>query len=206
VDSQGRRFSFYDGRHPADLLIPWEFCAPYVARADHVYVSRSHFNRDLFDRVREREISTVTDLHAWDGKDTSAHPWAYGADIVFMSAATVGGEVQDVLRNIISNGRAELAVATDGANGCFVLERGSTTVRHFAAVQPDRPVVDSNGAGDAFLTAFLHTRFDGGTIEACVLAGSISGAFACSHHGTHEVQITAQQLEERAHRLQAPTL
>ncbi|MEW1865474.1 carbohydrate kinase family protein [Streptomyces sp. NPDC088194] len=195
VDAEGRRFSFFDGRHPADLLMPLSFCGPYLDRARHVYLARSHVNRELFDAARRRGVPVSTDLHTWDGADPSAHPWAYGADYVFMSAATVKEGVADVLRDIVARGRARLAVATDGADGSYVLDRARPDlVRHVPAVRPERPVVDSNGAGDAYVTAFLHTLFDGGDLDQCALAGSVSGAFACGQHGTHEAQIGADEL------------
>ena len=55
--------------------------------------------------------------------------------------------------------------------------------------------MDSNGAGDAFSTAFMSRWFAGRPVEECVLAGAVSGAFACGAEGTHEEQITAPQLE-----------
>ena len=194
VDRHGRRFSFYDGRHPEDLRLPRDFYLPYVSRARHVHVSRSPLAQDVFaDAVRlGRPVST--DLHAWDGEDPSAHPWAYGADVVFLSAATVGERIAEVMRQIVAHGRASLVVATDGAAGCRVLERGEHEPRRFPAVVPERPVVDTNGAGDAFLTAFLHARFGGAGLEECVLAGSVSGAYACGSHGTHEEVISAAAL------------
>ncbi|MDQ0796171.1 carbohydrate kinase family protein [Streptomyces sp. B1I3] len=202
VDAEGRRFSFYDGRHPEDLLMPAAFYGPHLDRARHVHVSRSAFTRDVFAEAHRRGVTVSTDLHAWDGADPSAHPWAYGADFVFLSAATVKDRVGDVLRQILARGRARIVVATDGANGCFVLEReNSGEVRHFPAVRPELPVIDSNGAGDGFLTAFLHTLLDGGGIEQCVRAGSVSGAFACGHHGTHEVQIGREELAKACARV-----
>ncbi|WUH94933.1 carbohydrate kinase family protein [Streptomyces sp. NBC_00433] len=194
VDREGRRFSFYDGRHPHDLALPRDFYLPYLEAARHVHVSRSPHAETVFaDAVRlGRTVST--DLHAWDGEDSSAHPWAYGADLVFLSAATVGERIPAVMRQILEHGRAALVVATDGAAGCHVMERGDNGPRHFPAVAPERPVVDSNGAGDAFLTAFLHSRFSGATLEACVLAGSVSGAYACGSPGTHEELISAAAL------------
>ncbi|WP_322973576.1 carbohydrate kinase family protein [Actinacidiphila yanglinensis] len=195
VDREGRRFSFFDGRHPADLLMPVSFCGPHLDRARHVYLSRSHVNRELFAEARRRDVPVSTDLHAWNGTDPSAHPWAYGADYLFMSAAAVPGRAPDVLRGIIARGRARLAVATDGAAGSYVVERARPElVRHFPVVRPELPVVDSNGAGDAYVTAFLHTLFDGGDLDQCALAGAVSGAFACGHHGTHEAQIGAAEL------------
>ena len=60
--------------------------------------------------------------------------------------------------------------------------------------------MDSNGAGDAFLTAFLHARFAGEPLERCVLAGSVSGAYACGSPGTHEELIGAAALADAVSR------
>ncbi len=194
VDREGRRFSFFDGRHPADLRLPRDFVLPHLERARHVHVSRSHVGRDVFAEAAALGRTVSTDLHAWDGEDSSAHPWAHGADLVFLSAAAVGERVAEVMRGILAHGRASLVVATDGAAGCHVWERGAELPRHYPVVVPERPVVDSNGAGDAFVTAFLHTRFAGGDLDACVLAGSVSGAYACGCPGTHEEVIGAREL------------
>ncbi|NUS15967.1 MAG: carbohydrate kinase family protein [Streptomyces sp.] len=194
VDREGRRFSFYDGRHPEDLRLPREFYLPFVERARHVHVSRSPHAEPVFADAARLGRTTSTDLHAWDGEDTSAHPWAFGADLVFLSAAAVGERIPEIMRRILAQGRASLVVATDGAAGCHVMERGDTAPRHFPAAVPERPVVDSNGAGDAFLTAFLHRRFSGAPVEECVLAGAVSGAFACGSPGTHEELIDAPEL------------
>lgn len=194
VDRHGRRFSFYDGRHPQDLRLPREFYLPYLERAAHVHVSRSPLAQDVFADAAKLGCSVSTDLHAWDGEDPSSLPWAHGADLVFLSAARAGARTPEVMRRIMAHGRAELVVATDGAAGCLVLERGAARPERFPAVEPERPVVDSNGAGDAFLTGFLHTRWSGGDLAACVLAGSVSGAYACGSHGTHEEMISAGAL------------
>jgi sugar/nucleoside kinase (ribokinase family) len=194
VDREGRRFSFFDGRHPEGLRLPRAFYLPYLTRACHVHVSRSPYAQGVFEDAARSGRTVSTDLHAWDGEDASAHPWAYGADLVFLSAAAVGERIPAVMRQIVERGRASLVVATDGAAGCHVLERGQRSPRRFPAVVPERPVVDSNGAGDAFLTGFLHARFAGADLAACVLAGSVSGAYACGSHGTHEETISAQAL------------
>ncbi|WP_225846639.1 carbohydrate kinase family protein [Streptomyces sp. HPF1205] len=194
VDRDGRRFSFYDGRHPEGLRLPRDFYLPFLTRARHVHVSRSPHAQDVFEDAARLGRTVSTDLHAWDGEDSSAHPWAFGADLVFLSAAAVGERVGEVMRKIAAAGRASLVVATDGAAGCHVLRRGEERPRHFPAVVPERPVVDSNGAGDAFLTAFLHAWFGGADLETCVLAGSVSGAYACGGPGTHEELISAAAL------------
>ncbi|MFJ8077267.1 carbohydrate kinase family protein [Streptomyces sp. NPDC096176] len=185
VDTQGRRFSFYDGRHPADLRLPRAFYLPYLERARHVHLSIVGHNRDVYDDIHRLGITSSTDLHDWDGRNPHHRDYALASDYVFLSAAAIHDRLDEVLHTILDEGRARLVVATDGAAGCHVLVRGETKARHFPAVRPERPVLDSNGAGDAFVTAFLHALSEGRAVEECVLAGSVSGAFACASAGTH---------------------
>jgi sugar/nucleoside kinase (ribokinase family) len=192
VDGDGRRLSLYDGRHPADLRLPREFWLPLVERSRHVHMSITNVNRDLFDDLERLGRSVSTDLHDWDGVNPHHQAYADRADLVFLSAAKVAS-VYDVLHGIAGRGRASVVVATDGANGCYVLERG-TPVCHFPAVEPPAPVVDSNGAGDAFVSAFLYRWLAGRSVPDCVAAGLVAGAYACTAAGTHTALITAELL------------
>ncbi|CAM5697107.1 Ribokinase [Streptomyces glaucescens] len=145
------------------------------------------------DARRLRERCSVTDdgtlvyrlPHAERVQLVIPAPRDPAARALLMSAASVHDRLDEVLHGIVDEGRARFVVATDGADGCHLLVRGEAKVRHFPAVRPERPVVDSNGAGDAFVTAFLHAHLEGRPVEECVLAGSVSGAFACGAAGTH---------------------
>jgi sugar/nucleoside kinase (ribokinase family) len=186
VDAHGRRFSFYDGRHPADLRLPREVWLPLVERAGHVHMSITGVNRDMYPDIHRLGVSSSTDLHDWDGRNPHHRDYALNSDLVFLSAGALGDRLEEVLHGIVGErGRARLAVAMDGANGCHVLTQGGEQVRRFPAARPDRPVVDTNGAGDAFVSGFLHSYLAGLGVEDCVLAGSVSGAFACGSAGTH---------------------
>jgi acarbose 7IV-phosphotransferase len=68
---------------------------------------------------------------------------------------------------------------------------------------PEWPVVDSNGAGDAFSTAFTRSWLAGAEPEECVPAGSVSGAYACGSPGTHEEMIDAATLDAACARLRS---
>ncbi|WP_431889045.1 carbohydrate kinase family protein [Nocardiopsis alba] len=187
VDARGRRFSFYDGRHPADLRLPRDVWLPMVERAGHVHMSITGVNRDMYPDLHRSGVPSSTDLHDWDGDNPHHRHYALNSDLVFLSAGALEDRLEEVLHGIVHDerGRARLAVAMDGANGCHLLARGEDDVRHFPAARPGRPVVDTNGAGDAFVSGFLHAHLNGLGVEECVLAGSVSGAFACGSAGTH---------------------
>lgn len=193
VDAQGRRFSFFDGRHPEGAKLPREFYLPLLERSRHLHVAARAF--EAFEDARALGVTTSTDIHAWDGESDRLHQYAYAAHYVFMSSAAALDRVDEIMRGIIANGHAELVVATEGADGSRVLTKQDPEhVRRFPIAVPEREVVDSNGAGDAFSTAFMSRWFAGRPLEECMRAGAVSGAFACGAHGTHEEQITADGL------------
>ena len=194
VGPDGRRLSLYDGRHPDTLRMPRAFYLPRMREAEHVHLSIVPWTRELFDDAQALGLPVSTDLHDWDGRNPYYHDFAWRSDLVFLSSAVLGEGVFEVMRAILREGRAQVVVATAGAQGSYALERGSIEVRHTAAARLDLPVVDSNGAGDAFSSAFLHAWCAGQPIDACMRAGAVSGAFACAFHGTAERSLTQVEL------------
>ncbi|MBB6039076.1 carbohydrate kinase family protein [Phytomonospora endophytica] len=190
VDATGRRQSFFDPRHPGRDL-PRDFYLPYVERARHVHVTISDYAAGVFDDVGPG-VSTSTDLHDWDGVNPYHRRFALRADLVFLSAVALGERRGEVMRAIRDEGRASVVVATSGARGVDVLDDDGP--RHFPAVDPPGPVVDSNGAGDSFVAAFLWARARGGETDDCVRAGLVGGAFACTSEGTASAFIDATTL------------
>lgn len=204
VDAAGRRFSFFDGRHPEGTELPPEFYLPALAKARHVHVAARALG--AFEHARRLGVTTSTDIHSWDGSAEYGLRYAAEADLVFLSAAGAGtapGGIERIMDSILARGRASLVVATDGEHGSLVLDRTSGQVRRYPIAAPERPVVDSNGAGDAYSTAFLSRFFARRPLAECALAGAVSGAFSCGAHGTCEEQITEAELAGAMRRAEA---
>lgn len=183
VDRAGRRFSFYDGRHPEGLRLPRDFWLPHLERSGHVHLCITGVNRDLYPDVHRLGVSSSTDLHDWDGRNPHHRHYAVNSDLVFLSVAGISGRHGEVMRSILAEGRARLVVATAGADGSYLLTRDHDEIRHFPAIAPDRPVVDSNGAGDAFVSGFLDSWLAGQPAERSMVAGALCGAHACTSEG-----------------------
>ncbi|MFC8274538.1 carbohydrate kinase family protein [Streptomyces sp. NPDC057271] len=185
VDATGRRMSFYDGRDPADLRMPREFYLPRLRRARHAHVSIMNFARFLYDDIEALGVPVSTDLHDWDGRNDHHRDFALRSDLVFLSAAGAGEGTPTLMREILREGRARTVVATAGADGSYVLTRdGDPTPRHIPAVAPDAPVVDTNGAGDAYVSGFLYGRLTGRDVLDCARLGAAAGAHACTAPGS----------------------
>ncbi|WP_351236629.1 carbohydrate kinase family protein [Streptomyces sp. NPDC002133] len=185
VDSAGRRMSFYDARDAVDLRMPRDFYLPHLRRARHVHLSIMNFARFLYDDIAELGVPVSTDLHDWDGVDDYHKEFALRSDVVFLSAAGAGERIASVMREILREGRADTVVATAGAGGSYVMTReGGRTPRPVPAVAPPAPVVDSNGAGDAYVCGFLYGRLAGRPAADCARLGAVAGAHACTGRGS----------------------
>lgn len=196
VDPQGRRLSLYDRRHPDDLRMPRDFYLPFLQSARHAHFSIMNWVRDLYDDALALGVTVSTDLHNWDGINAYHRDFALRSDLVFVSTSALGGRHEEVMREILAEGRALAVIAMAGSEGSYLLKRGDAAVRHFGCADLQRPIVDTNGAGDSFVSAFLSSYFGGESLEDCMRAGAIGGAFACGCHGTHEEFITREALAQ----------
>ncbi|GAA2966100.1 hypothetical protein GCM10010446_59710 [Streptomyces enissocaesilis] len=180
--STGRRMSFYDARDPDGLRMPRDFCLPRLRRTGHVHLSVMNFARRLLDDIHELGVPLSTDLHDWDGLTGHHKEFTLRCDLVFLSAAGAGERIASGTRDILREGRARALVATAGS---YLLTRdGSRTPHPVPATVPPGPVVDSNGAGDAYVSGLLHGRLTDRELEECARPGARADAHACTTEGS----------------------
>jgi len=194
VAPDGRRMSFYDARDPAGLRMPPEHYLPPLRRARHVHLSIMNFARFLYDDIEALGLPVSTDLQDWDGLTDHHREFALRSDLVFLSTAGASERIASVMREILHEGRAQAVIATAGAGGAYLLSADDRTPRLVPAVVPPGPVVDSNGAGDAFTSGFLYGRLAGRDLEECARLGAVAGAYACTSRGTHTALIGPEEL------------
>ncbi|MFF4545871.1 adenosine kinase [Streptomyces sp. NPDC001406] len=195
VGPDGRRLSLYDtSRALADDRFPERTVRDLAAASRHVHVAITHPCAHTLPALRETGVSVSTDLHDWDGENPYHEPFAHAADIVFLSATALT-DPERTMRRIADRGRAELVVATAGAEGAYLLSDGELS--HIPTVTPPAPVVDTNGAGDAFAAAFLFAHLDGEPPRRSALYGTVAGAYACTVPSTETAAIGRDQLLDR---------
>ncbi|MBC3841371.1 carbohydrate kinase family protein [Streptacidiphilus sp. 4-A2] len=194
VDPQGARVSLYDGRHPPGLTVDPELYRGALGRTRHVHVSLIDWARHALAEAAGQGLSTSTDLHNWDGRDEYRQDFAYGADLVFLSAGAIGDRIEEVCESILARGRARAVTVMAGGAGSY-LKLPDRPLRHIPATAvPAAEVVDTNGAGDSYVAGFLYARLSGLDWDSCARAGSLAGAHAVRSAGTHTSFITAPEL------------
>ncbi|MFT3761411.1 MAG: PfkB family carbohydrate kinase [Pseudoxanthomonas sp.] len=150
----------------------------YIAGFDLVHTSvYSDLARELPRLVDSARRLSFDFSNRWDEtllRATLAH-----VDLAFLSAADLDDDAcLRLLRQCISMGAGQ-AVATRGSRGAM-----GTDGVHFHS-EPVRPceVVDTLGAGDGFISAFLMAHLDGKPLPAGLRAGAEFAAGVCGWHG-----------------------
>ncbi|MFF7236487.1 PfkB family carbohydrate kinase [Streptomyces collinus] len=192
VGPDGRRLSLYDTSrsHPGDRF-PQELLRDLARACRHVHVTITQPCAEALPVLAGTGVPLSTDLHDWDGENPYHEPFALAADVVFLSAAALD-DPERTMRRIAERGRAEVVVATAGADGAHLLAGGELT--RIPAVPPPAPVVDSNGAGDAFAAAFLYGRLTGEPPARCARFGAVAGAYACTVPATRAEAVGRDEL------------
>ncbi|MGW1721595.1 adenosine kinase [Streptomyces sp. NPDC002306] len=196
VSPDGHRLSLYDSsRAHADDRLPPATVRALAEASRHAHVSITQPCAHALPLLRESGVSISTDLHNWDGVNPYHEPFAYAADVVFLSATALP-DAERTMRRIVDRGRAEVVVATAGAEGAYLLADDELT--RVPAAAPPSPVVDSNGAGDAFAAAFLFGWLNREAPRRCARYGAVAGAHACTVPATRVDAITREDLLTRA--------
>jgi acarbose 7IV-phosphotransferase len=178
VAPDGRRLSLYDtSRAHADDRFPESTVRALAGASRHIHVTITQPCAETLPLLLDSGATISTDLHDWDGENPYHESFAHAADVVFLSASALP-HPERTMRRIADRGRAAVVVATAGAEGAYLLTDDELT--HMPPATPPAPVVDSNGAGDAFAAAFLQAWLNRETPQRCALRGAEAGAHACT--------------------------
>jgi fructoselysine 6-kinase len=178
-DADGeRRFVTEDYGVAADYRIDPETAA-WLSTAGWLHFARQVDLADWGSTLREGPGVLSCDL-GHGGGVPMLELVAPVVDVVFMSASSAAGLTpKQMVRRALDAG-ASLVVVTLGAGGSIAASADSDWQMNAV---PVARVIDTLGAGDAYIAAFIAARMDGKGIEEAMRAGSIAGAAACTQWG-----------------------
>jgi sugar/nucleoside kinase (ribokinase family) len=173
MDPDGRRLSFL--LHTGDPRLAYDSAhvEALVARADEVLVATVDQARIVLPIARRLGKRTWTDLHGTEGE----RPWDDDfrtADRVFFSGERMP-DPRPFMERLHATGR-ELVVCTQGAAGALALTRDGRWLE--VPAEPVARVVDTNGAGDAFLAGTVAGELQGRPIAEALRLGAHTAALA----------------------------
>ncbi|HEY8596751.1 MAG TPA: sugar kinase [Devosiaceae bacterium] len=141
---------------------------------------------DLMARARERGVRVAVDpasasFLAECGIERFLD-WTQGATLVLPNAEEaqlLTGETDIERQLAVLGARYDIVVVKRGAQGAEAIRGG---VR-FAAKAPEVAVLDTTGAGDAFLAGFVRQWLGGASLQEALGAGVAAGSRATTHFG-----------------------
>lgn len=195
----GRRRNFYDGKGHARLTPDLELCRRVMSGARLAHFGIPDWARHLLPMARELGLAVACDLQdVADPADPYRADFIREADILFFSAAN-HGDPAPLVRAFLEGRPGRIVLSGLGARGCLLGTREG--LRWFPPEALDRPVVDTNGAGDSLAVGFLTAHvLEGRPLEAAIHRGQLAARHACTLRGTSDGLLSAQELDVLARR------
>jgi len=177
----GERVSLYLST-PADPGTPASpELAQAMADAAAIVLDLSERSRGLIATARETGRPIWTDIHDYDGTAEFHRPFIEAADWIFMNADRIGDDPLPFMEACVRGG-ASVVVCTLGARGAIAVD--AELRRHEVAAVPVE-VVDTNGAGDAFMSGVLDAHLAGAGLDAALAAGAAHAATVLTTRHLH---------------------
>jgi sugar/nucleoside kinase (ribokinase family) len=198
LDPSGER-SFLTDRGANDGLCDEDIPDALLAKAEHIHLSGYSFvapsPRRAVRRAMERaagvpvSVDTASAEFLREMGPGNFLEWTRGVAICFPN-----GDEAAVLAGAVDRGAqmAELArhyplvVVKRGAEGC----EAAAGDRRWRVAAPDAAVIDTTGAGDAFVAAFLAARLRGEGMEASLGRATAAGSAATEFVGGRPVPLS----------------
>ncbi len=177
-ESGERRFVSEDGGVGSSFRLR-DLSGELVARHHWAHFSRQPDLAEWAPRLRERGTRCSCDLGLAGGVEL-LDELAPQLDVVFLSSSASDGHLHAELLEHALGAGATLAVLTLGREGSIAATRDR---RWRADAEPVKRVVDTLGAGDAFIAAFIAATLEQRDVDEALRAGALAGALACMRRG-----------------------
>ncbi|OFI39948.1 carbohydrate kinase [Arthrobacter sp. SW1] len=182
MTDDGGRVSLYVSVPSTPAAEAVEAAVAAATGADAAVIDLSELGLRVLEELPAAHAPLWIDLHDYDGASAFHEPFVRAADAVFMN----DDRAEDpwmLMRSCIDRG-PRLAVCTRGAEGAIALEADGT--RHEVAAVPAK-VVDTNGAGDAFMAGFLAAALRGTPVHDALKAAADQARVAIESEHLHPV-------------------
>jgi len=172
MNAQGERISIFlfngSARPPVDTAA----LDPAIAAAKTIFLNITQSSIPLLPLIAASSADIWVDLHDWDGINDYHRRFIAEADVVQFSDESVP-DPRPLMEELVQGRR--LVICTRGSKGAVALDNAGTW--HEEPAIPAN-VVDSNGAGDAFMVAVWHALDKRGTTAEALRFGATAARLA----------------------------
>jgi sugar/nucleoside kinase (ribokinase family) len=199
--NDGTRKNFYDGKSHMILNPDSSICSRIISNSTLAHFNIPNWARHLLPLAKEAGSIISCDLQDMIAPDDNyREDFITYADIVFFSSVN-HPDPTPLIQSLFRINPNLIVVAGMGSRGCAVATASEET-RFIEAFKSGRPVIDTNGAGDALAVGFLSSLiFDGYDIMESIRRAQIVARHACEIRGSSSELITREELNYKYNRI-----
>ena len=188
----GSRKNFYDGKSHMRLAPNLEQCRAFLTGARLAHFHLPNWARHLLPIAKELGLVISTDLQDLTSLDDPyRRDFIDASKVLFCSAVNL--EPQTIGAALLQRNPQAIIVFGMGPRGAALYT--SEGYRAFPPVDLDRPVVDTNGAGDSLAAGFLTAHvLEGRPVEEAIRWGQTAARWACTERLKWRRLITRDEL------------
>jgi acarbose 7IV-phosphotransferase len=180
IADDGARLSIYTHYATFDAAVDVNAVLAELPHHDVVLLNIMNYARRLIAPIKAAGREMWIDVHDWNGSDDYHRDFIEAADVLFLSSDRLPNW-RDVIADLIAAGGKRLIVCTHGARGATAITGSGRFVEVAAHAVPE--VVDSNGAGDAFMAGSLHGLHLGRDLKESLDFAALAGALCVQCRG-----------------------
>ncbi|HWQ78542.1 MAG TPA: PfkB family carbohydrate kinase [Anaerovoracaceae bacterium] len=151
----------------------------YISGFDVIHTSIYSDIEDQLPALRETGVPISYDFSEIECRDYFESIYPYVTYAFFSAADMSRKAIEDFIRHVSRQG-PRYVMATRGAAGALLFFNGELYEQPVVETQ----VVDTMGAGDSFIAAFLKAVLEGKEVTEALRAGALSAAQTCTYQGT----------------------
>lgn len=178
VSPDGRRRNFYDGRGAMAISVDAKHFTPVFSKSKIVHVSIVNWTRYLLDAAKKADCVVSCDLQDIPSVDDPYRKdFLEKSDIVFFSGVNLP-EPLKALEEMMNRYPEKLFICGMGKEGCAY--GWKKTVERQSALEIEREIVDTNGAGDSLAIGILTSLIEGYSLKEAVFRGQLVARYTCT--------------------------
>lgn len=190
MSADGKRISLFIQPPPEPENIDWAQAQQALAECSVAVVNILGYTRSALPWLKAAGTPIWTDLHDYDGHNSYHEPFIDAARAIFLSSDNLP-DYRATMEGLINRGK-EFVVCTHGSEGATLLTGDGQWLDQ--PVVSVSGVVDTNGAGDAFFSGFLHRYLQGAGLADCLRAGAICGALCVTSRDLASPELSPERL------------
>ncbi len=197
MDEAGNRISIFITQSSEQINHNTTAIQNAMDKADVLVLNIIAYCKNLAPMVMASGKPVWTDLHDYDGANAYHDPFIHASQYIHLSSDNLP-DYKPVMQRLINEGK-KLVICTHGKQGATLLTPEAEWIEQQAFTE--FPLVDANGAGDAFFSGFLFGWLQQLPLQQCMKYGAVCAALCIGSKQLAAENLSAELLHTTAQKL-----